>query len=271
MTLKDVVNDYVAERDLSNGHAENLRRTVRYYCDYIGREPDEFEYETVNRFLTNMIDRTSRSTARLHRRGIVTIWNSMSERYGCEYPVSLRIKQIRVAHDPPKAFSVEQIGLLRESAASLGGDYEGCPRSVFWQATISLAFETGFRRGDLFRLPRSIEDGERFTLRESKTGQIQVRQVSEQTAELLRSMPPNPLALPWTLNPSTFTKTFNKIRDRAELDGQFKWLRRAFVTYSGWRHCDPAISRRHYIDATLVEEPVPTVPEITSSKGESGE
>lgn len=250
---------YLSERDLSAGHTGNLARTVRFYSDFVGSEPERFDYQTVNAFLSSIIATRSRETAKLYRRGIVTLWNYQAQRGLCEYPNTRRIKQIKSQLDPPRAFSLDEIERLIEAAGELQGSYPWGKRSLYWQALVSGALACGLRRGDLFRLPRSVQDGKRFSIRENKTGLVYTRQLSRDAALRLRKLPQQELAYPWRYTRTSFAKTWRSIIKRAEMQGQFKWLRRSFVTYSGWRHVDPKISRRHYIDTRLIQENVPVV------------
>lgn len=187
---------YLGERDLSAGHAGNLARTVRFYSEFVGSEPERFDYQTVNAFLSRIIDTRSRETAKLYRRGIVTLWNYQAECGLCEYPNTRRIKQIKSQLDPPRAFSLDETERLIEAAGELQGSYPWGKRSLYWQALISGALACGLRRGDLLRLPRSIQDGQKFTIRESKTGMIYTRQLSPDATARLRKLPDQPLAYP---------------------------------------------------------------------------
>jgi len=258
--LRNLLTQYSTERDLSVGHENNLRRALRFYGDYIGREPICFDYETVNLFLSSILRTRSRETAKLYRRCIVTIWNYAADCGQCEHPITRRIKRIRSQLDPPRAFSVEDVARLIDAAGTLPGVYPWGTRADYWQALISGGVACGLRRGDLFRLPRSIDDGRPFSIVESKTGLQETRKLSQDAVARLRRLPvDNSLAYPWRYTRTSFRKTWLSICRRAEITGQFKMLRRSWVTYTGWRHRDPSVSRRYYVDTRLVDEPVPVV------------
>ena len=258
--IKQLLAEYGVERDLSIGHESNLRRALRFYGDYIGRDPIHFEYDSVNLFLTSILRTRSRETAKLYRRDLITIWNYAADRGHCDYPVTRRIKRIRSTLDPPRAFALDDVAKLIEAAETLTGEYPWGPRADYWPALISGAVACGLRRGDLFRVPRSIDDGRPFSITESKTGLQETRQLSQDAVARLRKLPSdNSLAYPWQYTRTSFRKTWLSICRRAEITGQFKMLRRSWVTYTGWRHRDPNVSRKYYVDTRLVDEPVPVV------------
>lgn len=258
--MQNLLAKYAIERDLSIGHESNLRRALRYYSDYIGRDATCFEYDSVNAFLSRLVKTRSRETAKLYRRSIITIWNYAADCGHCDYPITRRIKRIKSALPPPRAFSIEEVNKLIAAAETLSGNYPWGRRSDYWSAIISGALACGLRRGDLFRVPRSVENGTAFMIRENKTGITETRQLSQDAIQRLRRLPrQNSLAYPWGYNRNTFCKTWRTICRGAGVTGQFKMLRRSWVTYSGWRHRDPSVSRKYYIDARLIDEPIPIV------------
>jgi len=253
MKLKKLVKRYNSERDNCHQYQESLARAVNRYREFTGL--NQFEYESVNEWLTNLQQHVSNHTVKNYRRYAITLWTYAATLDLCEYPDPRRIKQVKVTNPAPQAWSPEQVMRLVHVAPN-----------AWWKAVIIAGYDTGLRRGDLLRLPRTIENGQRFVIVERKTRQSETRQLSDRGAELLRRLPENELAFPWDKSLTTFGRQFAQIVDAAELTGTFKYLRRTFVTLSGWRHADPGISKKHYIDPTLVDEPVPRPPAITAKQ-----
>ena len=263
MKLKKLVKKYCQSHDICQAYADQLRRALRCYVAFLGRDPGKFSYKHLNEFLSDLTDKCSPITVINYRRNLLTIWFHGAELGICETPMPRRVRKPKHAMPAPKAFSVADVRTLIEVAGELRGKYAHCTRASYWKAVIAAGYCTGLRRGDLLQLPRSIENGERFSVVESKTGQTQIRQLSEQACRLLRYVPDTGRpAYGWDHSISCFSRTFDQIVSTAGLVGTFKYLRRSFVTYSGWRHSDPSVSRKHYIDPLLVDEPVPTPPEI---------
>lgn len=251
--LDSQLQRYILSRDISKGHADNLRRALFMLQEFANRPLDEFSTTLVNEWLTAMLDSgRSRQTAKLYRRSILTIWNYLGDIEFQEYPIPRRIKQIKGSVPAPVAFRPEQVQELIKAASTLGGTYEvsGIPRGQWWPAMIASAYDTGLRRGDLWTLPHAISHGNPFAIVESKTGATEVRQLSRFTCDLIRQYD-HRQAHPWGLANSSFAKGWKAIIKKVDFDGQFKMLRRSFVTLTEWRHADPTVSRRHYIDPTI--------------------
>ena len=260
MELKLLAEQYIAERDNSPEYDEHLRRTVRSLSNYVGREITvcELEYDLINRWLSSVLRRKSKATAKGEKRRVTTLWFYAAELGFCEWPQSRRIKRIHEPYQVPEAFSKEEVRRLITAAGSLTGRYaKAISRAAYWQALIIAAYDLGFRRGDLFRLPRCIVDGEPFVWVEHKTHVPQCRQLSPQGVQLLRRISHPKLAYPWFRSLTAFRKNWLTIQRRAGVDrGSFKWLRRTHGTYAGTLgHRSSEIFERHYHDIGLDAKP----------------
>lgn len=246
---------YILSRDVGKGHADNLRRALFMLQEFADKPLDELSANLVNEWLSALLESgRSRQTVKLYRRSILTLWNHLGDIDFQEYPITRRIKRIKAPVPAPVAFRPEQVQELIKAASTLSGTYYGLgiARGVWWPAMIASAYDTGLRRGDLFRLPYHISCGNPFSIVESKTGATEVRQLSKFTCGLIRKYAHH-RAHPWDMAKSSFAKGWKAIIKKVEFDGQFKMLRRSFVTLTEWRHADPTVSRRHYIDPTMIE------------------
>lgn len=263
------INDYLDERDVTASHADNYRRTVRQYADHIGREPDEFDFRSINRWLTSMVDRgQSRETVRGHRRALAALWRWCEEQGYCDASDARRLKKIKPVRNTPVAIYYDEIERLVAAAAKLRGvnsDGSGysCPMSLYFPALIVGACSLGYRRGDMFSVPRKpLLDHKTVYFRESKTQRTYGRRLDDWGHALLAALPSHELAYPWFRNKTTFAKTWRRLRTLSGVQKSFKQLRCTFVSASGWRHEDPSVSRNHYLDPVMAGEKLPTVPAI---------
>lgn len=260
MFLKPIVEDYILERDNCQAYNEHLRRAIRYLGDYFGEDAavHHLTYEKVNAWLDRQLKIRSKHSVQNYRRMILTIWNHCAEKNLCEWPASKRVKRIRTPRSRPQAFTPDEIRSLLEASRTLIGDYDdGIARADYWHALIYGAYDLGFRRGDMFSLPRGIVDGRPFCWVESKSGMLQCRQLSQEGSESLSRIEHKSLAYPWMRSLSSFRKSFETIKRRAGVRyGCFKWLRRTHGTYAGTLgHRSPEVFERHYNDTGQVMSP----------------
>lgn len=244
-----IVEQYIAERDLCPLYAAHLRRTARMY----GMR--HFSYTSVNDWLTSISGTRSPQTVNDYRRMILTLWNYAADQGLTGYPVARKVRRFRSSLPVPTAFTRSQIERLAEASDCLTGVYPtGVARSDYWRALVVGAYDLGFRRGDLVALPYSISNGRPFAWREHKTQQVQVRQLSAIGCKYVQRYR-HRLAYPWGCSWTTFANDWRRLCRSAGVSGQFRWLRRSYVTYSGWRHVDPRVSRDYYIDPSIAAKP----------------
>ena len=261
MLLRDLVESYIAKSDNSASYNEHLRRSVRNLCDYVGRDltVSSLNYDLINRWLTGGIERgRAKATVSAWKRNIVTLWYFAARSGLCEKPDTWQLKTIRQEYRNPAAIKPEDLRKLVDAAGQLHGEYyPTIRRGQYWQAILIGAYDLGFRRGDLWSLPRSIVDGAPVVWTESKTGRTQCRQLSDEGIERLRKIDHPKLAYPWLRSGSAFAKTFHQIRRRAGVPPcQFKWIRRTHGSLVGTLgHADSKVFDKHYNDRSLNMEP----------------
>lgn len=259
--LPQLVSEYVAEMDVSDQYHEQLHRAAVGLMELDSDRP--LTLPTVNAFLKKIAERYSRITARNYRSRIITIWHYAHERGLADQPDVRRIKRIKYTLPVPRALTKKQVRQLVESAETLKGQQAGIPNCLFWPALIVGAFDLGFRKGDLLRLPYSlIGQGAPFAWRESKEGRVQVRQLSQegvQRLNRLQALNPTKEAYPWSLGLTSWRKHWAKIAGYAGIECQFKTLRKTHGSYAGTLgHASLAVFEKHYLDPTI--NPKPTSP-----------
>lgn len=258
MNISELTKVYISERDNTENYNQQLEFCIRHLTNFVGRDlsPAALSYETVNRWITNLQEtcELSPSSVTRYRRAVLTIWKFAADLDLCEYPIVRRIKRVKLVHQPPEAFTIEQVASLIQSAKQERGIYgAGIRRALWWASIIGTAYDTGLRRGDILALPFDVSEGKPFQIVEKKTGRMQLRQISPRVCEWIRITGERDLAFPWLLGIREFPDHFNRIRDRAEIKrGHFKWLRRTNGSLLGTLgHSSQHVFETFYNDKTL--------------------
>lgn len=258
MNISELTKVYISERDNTENYNQQLEFCIRHLNNFVGRDlsPAALNCDLVNRWITHLqetCDLSPSSVAR-YRRAVITIWKFAADLDRCEYPIVRRIKRVKLVHKPPQAFNIPEVASLVESAKQERGIYgEGIRRGLFWASIIGTAYDTGLRRGDILALPFDVSDGKPFQVVESKTGRVQLRQISPRVCEWIRVSGERNLAFPWSLGIREFPDHFNRIRERAGIKrGHFKWLRRTNGSLLGTLgHSSQRVFETFYNDKTL--------------------
>ena len=259
MRLIELASDYVAEKEVSQGYEDQLFRAVRRLQDYVGRELSEFPLEKVNGFLKREVELTSRFNARTYRQRILTLWNYGADRGLWDYPKARRIRRFSLELPVPEAIPKEHIRALVDGAGALTGMYnEKTKRSDYWAAVIIGAFDLGFRRGDIWRVPRKIVDGQPFAFREHKEKRLQCRQLSTEGCDLLQKIHLGDYAYKFPFGETSWRKHWSEVVDASGLDipYKFKQLRKSHGTYAKTLgHASNKVFEDFYFDPKLGLEP----------------
>lgn len=170
----------------------------------------------------------------------------------------------------PTAWTEEQLQRLWAAALAAPGRIGRIPASLYWPATIRLAYETGERCGALFATPRSDY------LRPTLTVQPQARkggrrgriyQLSGDLCDLLDAMGGYgyEMLLPWPLAATYRYRRLQAILAAAGLSGKrlaFHQLRRSAISHIAAAggdpvafagHASPAVTSRWYLDPRMAE------------------
>lgn len=224
---------------------------------------------TVSRYLMARAKKLSPHSVARERSGLVAIWNLAHHRGLIKYapclPPELCPSKI------PRAFTSSELIRLN-TAASLSYGYAGrVPASVFFQALLSVAFETGERISALLSIPRACWSSPHLTVPAfiRKGGKTErVYQLSPETAELLDDAAANgsDRVLYWPSSDNALRKRWKTITRRAGVgdgpDVQFHALRRSTAShlaaaggdataYLG--HSTDRVTRKSYLDPRITE------------------
>lgn len=260
-------------RDVSRFYVDTVcRRTAALErhagessIDKVLREP------IVNAFLGSLT--LSPYTVKGYRGDILSVWNAAADEDLVPYPVRRRIRAVRTPQLIVECYSLDEARAIILAAQRLKGCYpNGVARRTYWDAAIRLAWDGGFRRGDVFRVRRdAIRPDGTVRLVQGKTRQVVTVRLRESTVAALDVIGGH-TPCEWPLTASRFGRHFGAIvRASGVGRGTFRWLRRASGSYveaelpgAGHKHLghsSPDVFRRHY-DAKLVGHNLPQPPEL---------
>ncbi|QDT75760.1 tyrosine-type recombinase/integrase [Lacipirellula limnantheis] len=275
----EFAEQYIAARDLSDLYAMRLTLAADRLATFARSDllEDCFTEISVNRFLSSHPPETSPRTVRSYRSDVLALWNAAADLDLVPYPVARRIKRPKCPALVIDCFSVEEVRLIVAQAERCHPYTmsNGINRRQYWPAAIRLAWDTGLRRGDVWKFRKSwIRPDGSARIVQNKTGQALTVRLHPSTIEALNAIPFD-LATKWPssdANGSRFSKQFKDIcRSAGVFRGTFKWLRRGSGSYveavqpgAGGKHLghsSPQVFGQHY-DARLTSAAAPMPPAL---------
>lgn len=270
MTLRRLLDAYVASVACSPRYQESLRRTVAKAAGYGLESVCQLEPERVNDFLGKLpLAATTRHNI---RRELLTLWRwAYEERLTDSQPT--RVKRIAARRGPPQAWSREQVAGLLDAAERderpVSALYPHAKRCHVLPAWIAVGWETGLRLTDMLSLTQEHFRHDCIVTVAHKTGKPTVRRIGEYArsqCERLLAESPDGTLFAWLLPRRRAILLWRDFLRERRLVGSSKWLRRAGATElerlapgssSRWLdHSNPALCRLHYIDPTLLAPPI---------------
>lgn len=268
MTLADLLDRYLREREASPRYIESLRRTVRKAASYGLNEVCQLDPDSANDFLRGLdLSPTTRGNI---RRELLTLWRyAFDEGATDQQPV--RVMRIKQRRSPPQAWDYGTLQRLLDAAES-DSRLISCrvchPWSLVMPAWISIGFDTALRFTDILFLNKSNLLNGCIAVNAAKTGKVTVRSLSEYSqdaiAELLRHSPDGSF-FRWCVTRRRMLLKWLAFLRENKLPGSSRWLRRSAATYVEIEqpgaasrflsHSNPALARLHYIDPTLLSVP----------------
>lgn len=273
LALSDLARRYTESRSMSEDYAERLKSRALALENHSGEQALALALTEarVNAFLAS-IEHLAPRTVRSYREDLLTLWNSAADDGFTPYPVPRRIRRVRLPDLLIDCYTTSEARALLAYARTLRGVYpNGVERAAYWTAAIPLAWDAGFRRGDVWRFQRdAVRPDRTMQLVQHKSQKIVTVRLRESTVAALDAIG---LARPlvWSHDKSWFGRHFKRIvRGSGVNRGTFKWLRRASGSYveaiqagAGYKHLGntPIVFSRHY-DAKLGAATLPMPPEL---------
>lgn len=273
MTIRDLLDRYLAANECSPRYQESLLRTARKAESSGIRNVCQLLPEQVNKFLAELdVGQTTRHNI---RRELLTLWRFAFDRGLTDiYPA--RVRKIRAAFAPPVTWELSSLQRLLdaaeadETAISSRVSLRRCDVIPAWAGT---AYDTGMRFGDVHGLATHHFRNGCVAITAAKTGKPLVRALSERTqhdvARLFLHSPDGTL-FKWLLPRRRAFLMWRAFLDEHKFGGSTKWFRRAAATAieqikpgaatDFLQHSHPMLVRRHYLDATQAMIPMAPPP-----------
>lgn len=271
MHLEDFVSTYLNARPVSEGYARTLKKRSEKLQEFAGRTDlgAIFNEGTVNGFLASL-DGLSPFTKNKYRADILALWRAAADEDKVPYPQARRIRRERTVAQVIECYLEHEARSLVVAAEHLAGAYpNGIARRQYWPAIIRAAWDSGLRRGDLWRLKAGqIRKDKSAVIVQSKTGQTITCRFHPSTIKAIQR---SGGALEWVLCEWCFGVHFQEIVTLTGIGrGTFRWLRRGSGSRieadhpgRGPKHLGntPGVFGRHY-DAQLNASKKPMPPEL---------
>lgn len=278
MSLFELLDQYLAERDASPRYQESLRRTVRRAAAYGVAETSAITPSKVNDFLRSAaVSAVTRSNM---RRELLTLWRWAYDRGIIETP-PLRVMAIKATPRPPRAWSLETLRKLLDIAEKdekpVSARHPGLRRCDVLPAWIAVAYDSGIRLGDILSLRTDAIRNGCVSLVAQKTGKLTTRRLSEYAAAKaleLAGRGPGDSVFAWALPRRRAILMWRSFLKENNITGSPRWLRRSGATYVeaqqpgqatrflGHSAANPGLAARFYIDASLSCDLPPSPPPL---------
>lgn len=278
MSLFDLLDAYLSEREASPRYQESLRRTVRRAAAYGVADIAAMTPVRVNQFLrASTVSAVTRSNM---RRELLTLWKWAYESDLTETP-PLRVMAIKAVAKPPRAWSLDTLRKLLDLAEKdqkrISNRLPGVRRCDVLPAWISLAYDSGIRLGDILALRKDAIANGCVALTAQKTNKLTVRRLSAYATEKVMALAersPDQTIFSWALPRKRAMAVWRSFLKENAISGSPRWLRRSGATYVemekpgqatkflGHSACNPGLAARHYIDASLTFQLPPSPPPL---------
>lgn len=166
------VENYVAYASIEPITAGQYKRSVRCYSDFLGRSAlrDDLYEPAVNRWLTSLADRLKPFTIHGRKRGLTPVWNWLASQGLAPWYNGRALKKTKLVYGPVQPWTVTQVRQLLDGAADIQGKLVcGVRGRDLMRAYVLVAYETGLRPSDLYRIRWNQFDANRIALIQHKT------------------------------------------------------------------------------------------------------
>jgi len=206
-----------------------------------------------------------------YRSNVLSLWRYLADEHEHRWPG--RVRKAPKPEPMPVAWTLDELRKLRLAAESATGRivHTNCPRSLYLMTLLDAAYESGLRRGDLWRLEQGqfMPNGI-IILRQNKTRTPHEPQLNPDTLARVRRLP-GKLPLRWPGTERGFYDCWRvwMLKPSGVRPGVLQQLRRSGAThlesirphetsrYLGHRSPD---MKRHYVDRSQAYGPAPQPP-----------
>lgn len=228
----------------------------------------------INRYLRQRLESVSSLTVAHERALIVVLWRWAYDRNLVEHPPKGIVK-VRVSRPPTRCWTLEQCCTAVKATYALDSKpmRSGCPLGLFLRCWLLLGYESGARRGDLWRMKASDFSGDTLWWTQGKTGDPVPKVLSKPCLDAVRgmlSLSPDGTVMAWVAQASGGGKQMKRFIRLLQIGGSSKWLRRSSCTHIEMEHPGKGrlhlghrtlgLAEKHYIDWTQVRRDIPQAP-----------
>lgn len=182
MQILDLIPDYVLERAIGREAEYQLRHS----CELYGPDKTlaDLAPRPVSEWLASLEKTYSKRTVAGHRGNLLSVWRFAAQRGLVEMPQNVR--RCPKPRPRPVAWTAEEFGRLLQAA-------ERMPDPAYWRLVLQVAYSSGFRRSDLWRITAEDLHGDRIWRTQNKTGQPHVAQIPREAADRIHGAEGYPL------------------------------------------------------------------------------
>lgn len=227
MQLLEFVSRYIDSRPMCDGYARTLRKRAAKLAVFSGRSDlaSILNEATINAFLASL-NGLSPFTKNKYRADFLAVWRAAADEDRVPYPMARRIRREKTTEQIIECYLEHEARALVVAAEHLAGAYQnGVARRLYWPAIIRAAWDSGLRRGDLWRLRLDqIRKDRTAVIVQHKTGQSIVCRFHKKTISALKEAGGS---LEWCQCEWCFSVHFQEIVTLSGVGrGSFKWMRR---------------------------------------------
>lgn len=282
LTLTQYCEAYATTRDLTAGAIYQYKQAARSF-EWWAEESvyvDQLNTDMVNQWVAFLCSTgMGRATVRNRRTHLLAMWRQ-AHNSGLTVTFPVDIRPVKVRHRAPEAWTHAQVAKLLIAAANMEGIYRRIQRekAAAWDLMIRVAWDTGLRQGDVFKLRRDhINDIGLVVVTQSKTGRVHVARLHPSTLNRINALGILGDVCPWPMTHEFFRQEFQQLTKAAGLVGSFKKLRKSSASNveadhpgAGASHLGHVpgskIAAMSYLDPRIVVDKKPMPKELPASK-----
>ena len=189
--LSEDVENYCAFASIERITHQQYCRSVSCYSQHLGRDAtrDDLREPPVNRWLADVATRLSAFTVLGRKRGLTPVWNWLAGQGLVPWYNARALRRTKVVYPPVQAWSVSQVRALLDGAAEVPGKLTcGVSGSDLMRAWVLVAYETGLRPSDLYRVTWDQLHDNKLGLVQHKTHYGHAAQLSDAAMAALRPL-----------------------------------------------------------------------------------
>jgi integrase len=269
--LESALAEYLLQHRLQPCSAYQLGHTVALFAAWLQRQATVADLEDgiVSQWLCGLEADHCQRTVAGHRGNLLCLWRIAADQGVVDPPYRVR----RVPRPPPHpvAWTLEELRQLLETCSRQSGTFrDGRARSLYLTTLIRVAYETGLRRSDLWRIEKSqIRPDGTLVLRQHKTAWPHAPRVRLETLTGLAELTGDrPLRCPFGSTGAWYRYWQRLVAEAKIRPGCLQQLRRTGASHLAIDHPE-AVQRylghrsesmqRHYVDWSI-GSPVPWWP-----------